>query len=88
MGQRQATKEKALSAYKYTSMTECEEQEDAHVFSPKAWPPRRMGTQIEEPSVAGRCDLCGCRLVVYTGHATGEIKGIKVNLSGLNARAS
>ena len=80
MGQRAKTAEVAPSSYKYPSMEACEEQEDAHQFTPKAWPPRKLVNQIEEPSIGGRCDLCGCHLTVYSGHATGEIKGIRVVL--------
>lgn len=88
MGQRQKTPASVgASQYKYRDKDECEENEDFHVFTPKAWPPRRQGHQVEEPSVSGRCDLCGCHLTIYLGHATGEIGGIKVNLARLQARA-
>lgn len=88
MGQRQKTGPTEVRKYKYTSVVECEENEDAHVFSPNMWPPKKMVNQMEEPALAGRCDLCGCHLMVYAGHATGELRGIRVNLSGLNAKAS
>lgn len=86
MGQRQSTTSERRGPYKYDSMIECEEREDAHLFSPKSWPPKRLGTQVEEPSMAGRCDLCGCHLTVYPGHATGEIPGIRVNLKEVGTR--
>ena len=81
MGQRQKTHAVAPSKYKYAGKDECEEQEDQHVFRPKAWPPKRHANTVEEPSISGRCELCGCHLVVYQGHATGELPGIKVLLN-------
>jgi hypothetical protein len=68
------------SKYRYQSVEACEEAEDFHVVTPKTWPPVRIGNQGGDPYLSAQCELCGGWLIVYRGHATGEMKGIKVNL--------
>jgi hypothetical protein len=60
---------------------QCEmENDDTHEVHPTTWPPPRIGTQGGDPSVSLRCVHCGAWLVVYQGHATGEMQGIRVVL--------
>ncbi len=86
MGQRQRTTPQGVREFKYLSVIECEENEDQHVAKPRSWPPRRQGNQTGDPSMALRCELCNCHLVVYKGHATGDMPGIKVDLSLVQAQ--
>lgn len=81
MGQRQASDTPKVNGdYKYPNLVACEEHEDFHVVKPNVWPPPRIGHFGGDPSLSAVCELCGCNLVVYQGHATGEIPGIKVIL--------
>ena len=59
---------------------ESEEEDGRHQVSPKTWPPTRKGHESGEPSLSLTCDLCGVNLVVYAGHATGELEGVRVLL--------
>ena len=76
------------SPYKYQGIKDegirpheqCEMNEDHHQVTPTTWPPPRIGTLGGDPSLSLRCDLCGAWLVVYAGHATGRLPGIKVIL--------
>ena len=79
----------APSPYKYThdytenksALVQCEEAGD-HEVHPSVWPPLST-TGDPNPSVGLQCVLCGCWLVVYRGHATGELKDVKVILPKL-----
>jgi hypothetical protein len=52
---------------------QCEEEGD-HEFHTRVWPP----SSRNDPTLTGRCALCGCHLVVHKEHMTGEMQGIKV----------
>ena len=73
---------KARSPYKYQSVAECEEStpDGKHVVSPTKWPPQRVGSFSGAPSLPLTCDLCGCNVIVYEAHVTGEMDGVTVNL--------
>ena len=88
MAQRQRTTTQERSPYKYQGIKdenirpheECEMNEDGHVVKPTRWPPPRLGGVGGDPSLDLRCTLCGVNLVVYAGHATGELPGVTVIL--------
>ena len=94
MARRQASAT-ARSPYRYQGNKDenlrpheqCEtEQEDGkHQVSPKSWPPARLGTQVGDPSLSLRCDLCGVNVVVYAKHATGALDGVRVILPAAKA---
>lgn len=63
-----------------SGMEQCEEQGD-HRVVPKAWPPPRTAAQTTDPHVALRCELCGAHVIVYEGHATGQLEGVDVILT-------
>ena len=66
--------------FRYQSVVECEENEDHHVVRPSSWPPRRTGTMAGDPHLSLQCELCAGWVIVYKGHATGELRGVKVIL--------
>ena len=82
MPRRMASVTKPKSAYKYQSIAECEEstEDGKHIVSPSRWPPQRVGNSVGKPSMALTCDLCGCNVIVYEAHVTGELDGVTVNL--------
>lgn len=67
------------SPYRYTSKNECEENGN-HRVTPLTWPPPKTATQVTDPVLNMRCDLCGCWLIVYEAHATGQMPDIDVIL--------
>ena len=56
------------------------EYEGDHQVTPSKWPIPNP-TNNPSPSMDATCELCGCGLVVYPGHATGELSGIKIVLN-------
>ena len=82
----------APSPYKYSGymdedmrwhspLEQCEEI-GQHRVTPKTWPPPRTKTMTaEDPSLNARCELCGVWLIVYDGHATGQLQGIDIVLN-------
>jgi hypothetical protein len=60
---------------------QCEMQsDDTHEVHPTTWPPPRIGNQGGDPSISLQCVYCGAWCIVYKGHYTGELKGIRVVL--------
>lgn len=60
---------------------QCEiNEDDTHEVRPTTWPPPRLGNLGGDPSLSLQCVHCGAWLVVYSGHATGRLKGIRVVL--------
>ena len=88
MPQRESKKPRVVSPYKYQSVAECEENEDFHIARPTSWPPRRTGNMTGDPYLSTQCILCAGWLIVYKAHATGEMNGIKVDLSLVPNRKS
>ncbi len=82
----QRKKETVTREFKYDSVAECEENEDAHEMHPTVWPPRNHArNSSEEPSTPGRCVLCNCNLMAYKGHSLppdeeGYLPGIRIVL--------
>lgn len=77
------------SEYKYRGLKDegirpheqCEMQEDdTHEVHPTSWPPPRIGNIGGDPSVTLRCVHCGAWVITYAGHATGQMKGVRVVL--------
>ena len=64
-------------AYMYEDLFVCEEEGD-HQVTTSVWPPPRTGMSPVDPSLSLQCDLCGAWLIVYEGHATGQIGGVTV----------
>lgn len=83
MGQRQKAVVSNPTGFKYANLVECEEAEDFHVVRPTVWPPQTIGRT--DGSVNLQCELCGAWLVVYAGHATGTVPGVKVLVPELKA---
>ena len=85
MGRRTAPSNQDQSTYKYKGdkdagirpHEQCEMNED-HIVRPTSWPPVRKGYEVGEPTMSLQCELCGVNVVVYAGHANGEMEGVKV----------
>lgn len=81
MGRSQAYVAPAPSEKSFEDMVQCEVQNnDEHEVRPPTWPPPRIGNQAGDPSMSLRCVRCGTNVIVYSGHATGKIAGVKVVL--------
>ena len=69
----------APSRYRYQNLVECEEAGN-HRVTPTTWPPPKTATMTTDPHLNMQCELCAAWLVVYEGHATGQLKDIDVIL--------
>jgi hypothetical protein len=65
---------------------ECE-MNGNHRVRPPFWPPRSTGAVSNgDPSMALVCELCGCWVITYEKHGTGEIEGVDVIIPEKPAR--
>ena len=63
----------------YEDMVACEEAGN-HEVHPATWPPMRTGESTAQPHVSCICVKCGTNLIVYSGHASGDLEGVDVVL--------
>ena len=81
MGQRSETALPTRPIAKtWDDFIQCEVTRDEHEVHPTVWPPPRTGTIAGDPSMALPCVHCGATSIVYKGHATGELRGVRVVL--------
>jgi len=69
-----------IPKYRYSSLVECEEAGN-HRVTPPTWPPPKTAQSLTDPVLTLQCELCGAWLVVYEGHATGQLQTIDVILT-------
>lgn len=77
---RPKTRPTIVSKYRYQSLVECEEAGN-HRVTPPTWPPPKTVAMISDSYLNLQCELCGAWLVVYEGHATGQLQSIDVILT-------